>query len=66
MIRQQSKCPNLNHRRTNAPVRFCSTCGEVVNKGILSRKCTEEEHAKKRRERNKYCVDCGEQLIQGI
>ena len=24
-------CPNLNHRRTDAPVRFCPTCGGVVN-----------------------------------
>lgn len=66
MIRQQNKCPNLNHGRSNAPVRFCPTCGKVVNEAIHIIKCTEEEHAKKRLERNKYCVHCGEQLIQGI
>jgi hypothetical protein len=33
---------------------------------LIIKKCTEEEHAKNRRERNKYCLDCGKQLIQGI
>ena len=27
---------------------------------------SKEEHALKRRALSKYCVDCGEQLIQGI
>ncbi len=59
-----SKCPNLNHRRTDAPVRFCPTCGEVVNENIPTAKCSAETHAVRRRERNGYCVDCGEQLIR--
>ena len=29
-----SKCPNLNHRRVDAPARFCPTSGEVVNENI--------------------------------
>ncbi len=66
MIRQRTSCPNLNHKRSDAPVRFCPMCGEVVNKNIPARKCTEEEHARSRRERNKYCLHCGEQLIRGI
>ena len=66
MIRQRTVCPNLNHRRSDAPVRFCSICGEVVNKDIHLRRCAEEKHAESRREMNKYCVDCGEQLIRGI
>ena len=66
MITRRDYCPNLNHRRRNAPVRFCPMCGEVVNENIPIKKCTEEEHAKSRRERNKYCLDCGEQLIHGI
>jgi hypothetical protein len=45
-------------------VSFCSMCSEVVNKNISSLVCSEEEHAIRRRDRNKYCVDCGEQLIQ--
>jgi hypothetical protein len=28
------KCPNLNHRRADAPVRFCPTSGEVVNENL--------------------------------
>lgn len=66
MITRRTYCPNLNHGRRNAPVRFCPTCGDLVSENIPTRKCTEEEHAKSRRERNKYCSDCGEQLIQGI
>lgn len=64
MTPREDHCPNYNHGRPNAPVRFCSMCGEVVNKNISAAVCSEEKRAKKRRERNKYCVDCGEQLIQ--
>jgi hypothetical protein len=56
--------PNFNHGRANVTVRFCPMCGEVVNKNISAQACNEEQHAKRRRDRNKYCVDCGEQLIQ--
>jgi hypothetical protein len=40
-------------------------CGEVVNQDIPIRRCTEAEHAEKRRNRCVYCVNCGKQLIQG-
>jgi hypothetical protein len=61
---QTDDCPNFNHRRADAPVRFCPMCGEVVNRDISIRKCNEVKHAIKRRERNRYCVICGKQLIQ--
>lgn len=66
MIKQRNDCPNFNHMRPDAPVRFCPMCGEVVNENIPPRRCTEGQHAESRREMNKYCVDCGKQLIQGI
>ena len=66
MTKQGEKCPNFNHGRTNAPVRYCLMCGEVVNENIPPRECNKTEHARKRRQRSKYCVDCGEQLIRGI
>ena len=59
------RCENYNHARSNAPIRFCPTCGGVVNQSLHIKKCTQDEHATKRRERNKFCVDCGEQLIKG-
>ena len=31
MPRDRTPCSNLNHRRTDAPVRFCPSCGETVN-----------------------------------
>lgn len=62
----QIRCRNFNHSRTYVTVRFCTLCGEVVNGDISSRRCSEAEHAKRRRDQNKFCVDCGEQLIRGI
>jgi len=61
MTRQLNRCPNFNHRRANAPVRFCPLCGAVVNEAILMRECSEEIS---RRGGTNYCVHCGEQLIQ--
>ena len=60
------RCPNANHGRVNAPVRYCPNCSGVVNEAIPIRKCNQEEHAKRRRDRQDYCVDCGEQLRKGI
>ncbi len=60
----EERCLNSNHGHPNAPVRLCSMCGEVVNKNISAEVCNEEKHAKKRRNRNEYCADCGERLIQ--
>ena len=59
------RCPNLNHVRMNPPVRFCPTCSKEVNARISIPMCSEEKHAKSRRERSTYCVDCGKQLIGG-
>ncbi len=63
---QNNNCQNFNHGRVNAPVHACLKCGKVVNGDIHIKNCSEEEHAKRRKYRNKYCVDCGKQLIQGI
>ena len=38
-------------------------CGEVVNESIRIVKCTLEKHAKERRDRNAFCIDCGTRLI---
>jgi predicted RNA-binding Zn-ribbon protein involved in translation (DUF1610 family) len=63
MIRE--RCPNNNHGRANVTVRVCPNCGEIVNGKIPATRCSEEEHAKRRRARYPYCVDCGERLIEG-
>ncbi len=60
----KNDCPNLNHGRANVPLRFCPKCGEVVNGNIPIAECNEEKHAIERRKMNKFCVDCGEQLIK--
>jgi hypothetical protein len=66
MLTKRNNCPNYNHGRSNAPVHFCPVCGEVVNEDIHIRKCNVEEHTRRRRERSKYCVDCGEKLMGSI
>lgn len=63
---QKNSCPNFNHGRVNAPVHACPMCGEVVNGDIPIKNCSEDEHAKRRKDRNKYCVDCATRLIQEI
>jgi len=62
MLRE--RCPNDNHGRAIVTIRFCPNCGVVVNKNILARGCPDEKHAKSRRDRNTFCVDCGEQLFE--
>jgi hypothetical protein len=58
------RCANDNHGRRVVTVRFCSSCGVVVNNNIRAGRCPIEHHARMRREQNAYCVDCGERLIQ--
>jgi len=64
MPRDVERCQNSNHGRANAPVRCCPMCGKTVNERVASKACSEEEHARSRRERNQYCVNCGKQLIE--
>jgi ribosomal protein S27AE len=59
-----TSCRNLNHCRSNAPVRFCPQCGEVVGGGVAIKRCDEMGHAEKRRNGERFCVDCGERLIK--
>ena len=60
---KRNNCTNMNHRRADSPVRICPQCGEEVNQSVAEIRCGEENHAKKRRQGNVYCVDCGERLI---
>jgi len=63
-MKNNGRCGNYNHGRANVPVHFFPTCGEVVNDNISAEECSEDKHARKRRDGRMYCVDCGEQLIQ--
>jgi hypothetical protein len=60
----QKRCANDNHGRAVVTVRFCSSCGVVVNNNIRTGRCLTEHHARLRRAQSAYCVDCGERLIQ--
>lgn len=57
-------CSNLNHRTGNARVRFCPSCGEVVNARVRVSGCTPAQHDVSRRSHSVFCVDCGKRLIQ--
>jgi hypothetical protein len=61
---QRIRCANDNHGRAVVTVRFCASCGEVVNQRILARTCFTEKHATMRRSRSgAYCIDCGDRLL---
>ena len=62
---QTERCANDNHGRPVVTVRCCPSCGVIVNTKIPVRKCPEQEHAQARRARRTFCVNCGEQLIEG-
>jgi len=53
----------MNHRRSDAPVAFCPTCGVPVNRLRATSGCTEARHAAARRQQTVFCVDCGTKLI---
>jgi hypothetical protein len=59
----QAHCRNDNHGRAVVTVRFCCTCGRLVNKKIPPASCAGEKHARMRRSQNHYCTDCGERLV---
>ncbi len=42
----------------------CLDCGKIVNKKIRIKQCTEESHARRRMDMDKFCVHCGEQMIK--
>ena len=56
-------CPNLNHRRSDAPVRYCPQCGGTVNSEQPRRACSEDCHTMARRQQSTFCVHCGVRLI---
>ena len=58
------RCPNMNHGRLNAPVKYCPMCGDLVNRAA-SGKCDSETHANLRRNRHLFCHDCGKKLSSG-
>jgi len=60
---QSKRCPNDNHGRMVVTVRFCPNCGEIVNANIVGRKCPADSHARMRRARNTFCMDCGAGLL---
>ncbi|RIL07960.1 MAG: hypothetical protein DCC71_01145 [Proteobacteria bacterium] len=61
---QQRRCHNDNHGRAIIKVRFCSTCGAVLNSNVKQSQCPDERHAKMRRLQSTYCMDCGERLVR--
>jgi hypothetical protein len=38
-------------------------CGGIVNTLVATTSCSEQKHATERRQRNTFCVLCGDQLI---
>jgi hypothetical protein len=61
-MNSRKRCFNDNHGRMVIRVRFCPACGEVLNQAIAARKCAADTHARMRRSRSTYCMDCGSLL----
>ena len=57
------RCENKNHSKMNVVVRNCTSCGEIVNQKISKRHCSNEDHARRRKDRNAYCANCGKDLL---
>ena len=57
------RCRNLTHTKMNVAVRFCPSCGEIVNRNLPSRPCNDSMHSKRLKDRNNFCVDCGKSLF---
>jgi hypothetical protein len=46
-------------------IRFCPSCGDLLNPKVVSGPCLDEKHTSMRRSRSAYCMDCGAGLAQG-
>jgi hypothetical protein len=57
-----SRCTNLNHGRNDPPVRVCPMCGEVVNAARPAPFCQEVAHGARRKNGDRFCIDCGLRL----
>ena len=55
----RGRCANDNHGRRVITVRFCSSCGVLLNERISMGRCEETSHAQMRRMGARYCVHCG-------
>lgn len=57
----RERCANMNHSRSNAPIKFCPTCGEIVNR-LAQGRCDKITHMALRKDRHAFCTTCGEKL----
>jgi hypothetical protein len=55
----RGRCANDNHGRPVITVRFCPSCGVVLNDRIRMGRCEEASHAQMRRVGARHCVHCG-------
>lgn len=66
MKENESKgCQNIVHKKSISFTKYCSSCGELVNRKFDTISCDEFKHARmKRREKAMFCTDCGVKLIE--
>lgn len=57
----ETRCPNMNHARTNSHVKFCPTCGEKISLQA-SGFCDRVKHQSLRKNRLAFCTNCGKNL----
>jgi hypothetical protein len=58
IVKYEASCPNMNHSRSNAPIKFCPSCGKSFGNQAF-KKCDNEKHAARRKGGDQFCIDCG-------
>lgn len=58
-----AECLNKIHQIINTNVRYCSSCGEVVNKRVDKLTCEKAAHERKRDKEINFCSKCGKSLL---
>ncbi len=56
-------CDNLNHRRAQVSIRYCPSCGVLLNDRLAVRQCSHAAHVAAMRDRTTFCSDCGGRII---
>ena len=62
---EPKQCPNIVHKRSISFTKYCSSCGELVNRKFDTLHCDEFKHVRmKKKELATFCTDCGSKLIE--
>jgi len=58
---KKNECDNVNHTVHDVKIKYCSDCGQQFS-ALRSVSCDDIKHARKRKEKDAFCCDCGKKL----